>query len=114
MHEVAIAQEIIEIVKGYLPKTNNVSVKSIKVDLGDFSNIMPDALKFGFEVLIQDSELKGALLELNHIPLKIRCNSCGTESELEEPFFYCPKCSSGSVVIITGTEMRVVEIELND
>ncbi len=114
MHEISIAEEIIEIVSGYLPQAKNISVKSVMINLGKFSNIMPEALKFGFEVLINDTKLNGATLNINKIPLTIRCNNCGTESELDEPFFYCPNCESGSVEILTGMEMNVIEIELND
>ena len=114
MHEVAIAQEIIEIVKSYLPNEDNVYVKSVKIDLGDFSNILPEALKFSFDVLLTDTELKGAKLEITKIPLKIKCSDCGHIAILDEPFFFCPDCSSPNVEILSGTELKVVEIELKE
>ncbi|OGU12098.1 MAG: hydrogenase maturation nickel metallochaperone HypA [Ignavibacteria bacterium GWB2_35_12] len=114
MHEVSIAQEIIEIVKSYLPKNNHVSVKSVKVEVGEFSNILPEALSFGFEVRTENSELKGAELIISKIPLTVKCKDCGYISTLEEPFFFCNSCESANVEILTGTELNVIEIELND
>ena len=114
MHEVSIAQEIIEIVKGYLPTNNRISVKSVKVEIGEFSNILPEALSFGFEVMTENSELKGAELIISKIPLTVKCRDCESISTLDEPFFFCKACESVNVEIITGTEMKVIEIELND
>ncbi|TAL67023.1 MAG: hydrogenase maturation nickel metallochaperone HypA [Bacteroidetes bacterium] len=114
MHEVSIAQEIIEIVKDYLPDGNGISVKSVKVDVGDFSNILPEALTFGFEVLTDNSGMKGAELIINKIPLTVNCINCNYISTLDEPLFFCKKCKSPNVEILTGTELKVTEIELND
>lgn len=114
MHEVSIAQEIIEIVIGYLPKNNHVSVKSVKVEIGEFSNILPEALCFGFKVLTDITNMKGAELIISKIPLTVKCRNCGNISTLDEPFFFCNACDCANVDILTGTEMRVIEIELND
>ena len=114
MHEVSIAQEIIEIVRDYIPGDNGIKVKSVKVALGEFSNILPDALSFGFEVLTDNTELKGTELIINKIPLTVSCMQCKEISTLDEPFFFCKKCESPNVEILTGTEMNVTEIELYD
>ncbi|MBI5325272.1 MAG: hydrogenase maturation nickel metallochaperone HypA [Ignavibacteriae bacterium] len=114
MHEVSIAQEIIDIVNEYLPSENGNTVKTVKVDIGEFSNILPEALSFGFEVLTCNSELKGVELIINKIPLMIGCKNCGKRTQLEEPFFFCSKCESADVEILSGIEMKVTEIEFND
>src|SRR3972149_3536246 len=95
MHEVSIAQEIIEIVKDYLLTNNHVSVKSIKVEIGDFSNILPEALSFGFKVMTENTDMTGAELIISKIPLTVKCRDCENISILEEPFFFCNSRSMG-------------------
>jgi len=56
----------------------------------------------------------GAKLEIVEIPVSIICNNCNITSEIEPPVFACPDCGNNQIKIISGTEMRVDEIELND
>lgn len=114
MHEVSIASEIIEIVNTYLKNGDKQKVKFVKIELGEFSNIFPDALKFGYNVLINETPLKNSELFIDIIPMKIRCIDCESESLLDDPLFFCPKCESANVKILSGTEMKITEIELFD
>ncbi|MCX6152682.1 MAG: hydrogenase maturation nickel metallochaperone HypA [Candidatus Kapabacteria bacterium] len=114
MHEVSIASEIIEIVRQNLPDGFDNKVKSVKLDLGEFTNIVPEALKFGFEVLTEGTELDGAQLIMNILPLKIECQICENVSLTEPGYFFCVKCGTDKVNIISGKEMKVVEIEIYD
>ena len=114
MHEVSIAQEIIDIVRNYLPDDKDTSVKSVKVAIGEFSSIHAESLKFGYKVLTKDTNLQNSFLNIENIPLTVKCHECGAESILGEPLFFCPDCSGSKVEIISGTEMKVVEIEIYD
>ncbi|MBM2816592.1 MAG: hydrogenase nickel insertion protein HypA [Ignavibacteria bacterium] len=112
MHEVSIARNIIEIVNSYLPATNNVSVKSVKVKVGAFTSILPDALRFGYEVLTCGTNLQDSILDILEVSLKVKCNICGSISGGEPSFLYCHSCGSHDVEIIEGTELNVSEIEI--
>ncbi len=112
MHELAIAKEIIDIVRDYLPKDKSYKIKSVKVELGKFSNIEFEALKFGFECLANETELKGATLDIEVVPLSIRCKECNYSEIISDPIFICPKCNCENVEITSGTEKRVLEIEI--
>ncbi|HED38407.1 MAG TPA: hydrogenase maturation nickel metallochaperone HypA [Ignavibacteria bacterium] len=114
MHELSIAQSIIDLVYQYLPEKNFGAVKSVNVKIGKFSNILTDSLEFCFDALIKDSPLQGASLKIKNIPVQIECLECKTISDIEPPIFLCPNCNSSSIKIISGTEMQVVEIELKD
>jgi hydrogenase nickel incorporation protein HypA/HybF len=46
MHEMAIAQSIIEIVEREARKHNSGSVKRVKVQIGEFSGVVKEALEF--------------------------------------------------------------------
>jgi hydrogenase nickel incorporation protein HypA/HybF len=114
MHELSVAQEIVSIVNQYVPDPKPNSVKSVKVKIGKLSNILTDSLTFCFEAITSDTPLNGAKLEVIETPVKIICNSCNKESEIEPPVFACPVCGNNQIKIISGTELRVDEIELFD
>lgn len=114
MHELSIAQSIIDIVNQYLPNENFHSVKSVNIKVGKFSNILVDSLEFCFDALIKDTPLQGATLKIKNIPVQIKCSKCQKISEIEPPIFLCPNCSNNSIKIISGTEMQVEDIELNE
>lgn len=114
MHEVSIAQEIISIAESCFAHGNCFSVQSVRVEIGEFSNIMIEPLEFAFNILIKESRMPDAKLIIKHIPLSIKCHDCWKISYLNEPFFYCAECESSHVEILTGTEMKVTEIEIEE
>jgi hydrogenase nickel incorporation protein HypA/HybF len=114
MHELSIAQEILRIVHQYVPDPQPNNIKSVKVSIGKMSNILTDSLTFCFEAITSDSALNGTKLEIIENPVKIICLNCSKESEIEPPVFACPVCGHNQIKIISGTEMRVEEIELFD
>ena len=60
------------------------------------------------------SVLEGAELHIEEIPVKARCKTCGYEWIAKEPIFICEKCDSGAVGIISGRELDITSIEVDD
>ena len=114
MHELSVAQEIINIVNSYLPENNPANVKAVKVKVGKLSNILTDSLTFCFEALTNETNLKGAKLETVDVPVKVFCLNCYKESEIANPVFACPNCNHTKLKMISGMELQVDEIELFD
>jgi hydrogenase nickel incorporation protein HypA/HybF len=113
MHEVSFAGEIINIVSESIPKETKVSVKCIKISLGEYSNIVPESLKFCFDILKNETCLNHAVLDIEIIPLIVQCFICDRISTLDDPLLFCPKCQSRYVKIISGTEAVIKEIILD-
>ena len=114
MHELSVTQEILEIVKQYLPNPASSTIKSVKIKVGRLSNILPDSLSFCYEALTSQTDLEGSKLIINESPLVISCPNCEAEIEMEPPVFVCPTCGNSQIKIISGTELYVEEIELYD
>jgi len=114
MHELSVAQEILGIVHQYIPNPKPDTVKSVKVSVGRLSNVLKDSLTFCFEAITSDTPLKGTMLEIIELPVKIQCSSCNEISEIDEPVFACPNCGDNQIIVISGTELKVDEIELYD
>lgn len=111
MHEMSITQGIIDLC---LQHAGGRAVKSLKVEIGQLSSVVPDAIEFCFEACSRGTLLDGAKLDIVRIPGKGHCQECGTETALSELFAACDSCGSYQVRIIAGEEMRVTEIEVED
>jgi hydrogenase nickel incorporation protein HypA/HybF len=114
MHELSIAQEIISIVQQHVPAGQSQSVKAVRMKIGKMTAILPDSLQFCFDALITGSPMEGAKLEIDSIPLTLRCHECKKESALEGCAFVCPECGSANMQVIAGNELNIIEIELHD
>ncbi len=108
MHELGITRNIIAIVTEH---AGEQQVKRVALDIGKLSAIMPDAIRFCFDVCIKDTLLEKATLEINEIPGLGRCESCGTEIELEQ-LFGCCDCGSSRIKCIAGEELKIKEMEV--
>jgi len=111
MHEMSITQGIIELC---LQHAGGRRVISLEVEIGELSNVVPEAIEFCFAACSLDTLLDGAELAIIRIPGRGECRGCGYETPLKELFGACQQCGSNRVVIVAGEEMRVREIEVED
>jgi hydrogenase nickel incorporation protein HypA/HybF len=111
MHEMSITQGIIDICESH---AGGRRVLSVDVEIGELSSVVPDAVAFCFEACSQDTLLQGARLTIVRIPGSGLCLDCGAETPLTAIFGACQHCGSYKVRIVTGEEMRVREIEVEE
>ncbi len=112
MHELSIAQSIIEIAENIARENDSKAVKKIKVQIGEFSGVVKEALEFSFDIAKVGTIAENAELEIEIVKFKSICNSCGFVLETMDDFnLFCPNCSE-PMSIISGREMRVEYIEI--
>lgn len=111
MHEMAIAQSILDIVVQHAAQQTG-KVTRIKLQVGQMTQVVPEALQFGFQALAQGTVAEGALLEIDRIPVTIRCHSCQQTFQLEQFRFICPECQASKVELLTGRELAVEYLEV--
>jgi hydrogenase nickel incorporation protein HypA/HybF len=106
MHEMALAEGILDIVLSYADKNEAKKVTEISVLVGEMTGVVDESLEFCFT-----SIAKGAKLILKRIPLVARCLECGKETKIERYNFTCPHCGSLRMETISGRELRVESLE---
>ncbi len=111
MHELSIAQGILEIVQQYVPEEQAAGVRSVKIRIGPLSGVVPESLDFSFDAIVAETPWYGAKLDLVHVPARLHCNGCAQDFEARELVFCCPGCGSPEIRMISGNELEVVEIE---
>jgi hydrogenase nickel incorporation protein HypA/HybF len=115
MHELSIAQSILEIVQQYVPEPRDAAqVRAVRVRVGRMSGIVPETLEFCFTAITHDTPLESARLDLEVVPIRCRCVSCDVSFEAEPPVYLCPKCASAHVEVLSGGELQVIHLELVD
>jgi hydrogenase nickel incorporation protein HypA/HybF len=115
MHELSIAQSIIDIVLQHLPEEANGEVHSVRVRVGRLSGIVPQSLDFCFNSIVDGTPLNGARLEIETVAVTAECLTCGdTFTKDDDTVYICPQCSGNDLRFIEGTELQVVEVALVD
>ena len=115
MHEMGIAIEIVKIATDSIPANlKNPKVARINLKVGKLASVVPVSLKFCFEVAAKDTSMEGALLHIEEIEVTVRCKSCGHFWTAMTPTFICEKCDGGSVDLLSGRELDIVSIEVEE
>jgi hydrogenase nickel incorporation protein HypA/HybF len=112
MHELSLAQGIVDIVADAARAESFSRVTRIKVVVGGLAPVEPDALAFGFEVVAKGTVAEGARLELSRPPGLGRCAGCDREVPLAQRGEACPGCGGYEIVVTAGDELRVTELEV--
>jgi len=111
MHEMAITQGIIDICE---KNAGGRRVLSVAVEIGELSSVVPDAVEFCFEACSQGTLLEGARINIIRIPGSGTCLDCGADTPLTALFDACQSCGGYQVKVVSGEEMRVREIEVDE
>jgi hydrogenase nickel incorporation protein HypA/HybF len=112
LHELSIAESILDIATAEAVKHDASAVTAIKLRLGEFTGVVREALEFAFEIARQGTVAQRAVLEIEHVPLETRCPGCGLTARPGEDFcLACERCGK-QVEILSGREMQVEYVDL--
>ncbi len=115
MHEMGIAMQVVEIATASIPEhLKNSRVQGVYLKIGKLSSVVPDSLRFCFDIVSKDSAIAGAVLYIEEIPVTARCKSCDNHWTIDGPAFSCPRCNSGTIELTSGQELDISSIELED
>lgn len=108
MHELAIADAVVSMA---LEQAAGRRVSRVGMRIGYLRQVVPSSLRFGFELIARDTRAEGAELEIEHIPVRVWCEACGTESQAVALPLMCAGCGGWDVAVRSGDEMLVDWIE---
>ncbi len=108
MHELAITQSIVDTVTA---RTGAAKVSVVTVRVGRLSGVIPDAMRFCFELVTESTPLAGARLDVEEPEGRGRCRSCGADVVLPDMILLC-SCGSADVEVTAGRELAVASVEV--
>ena len=114
MHELAIAQSIMETVLDEKLRLELDTIEGVTVRVGALSGVLPDALQFSFDAIRVATQLEQCQLTIETVPITVRCRKCEKNTRVENYLFVCPTCTSTDVEVITGYELDIAYLEIPD
>ena len=115
MHEMGIAMEVLRIAQESVPaEMVGVRIQRIHLKVGQLSAVVPESLRFCFEVAAKETIADGAELAIEEIKVNARCKDCMHEWSVDEAVFVCPACDSGNIDLLSGRELNIESIEIEE
>lgn len=115
MHEMGIAMEVLRIAQESVPpEMAGVRIRRIRLKIGQLSAVVPESLRFCFDVAAKETMADGAELAIEEVQVNARCNDCRHEWEVDGPVFVCPACESGDIDLLSGRELNIESIEIEE
>jgi hydrogenase nickel incorporation protein HypA/HybF len=111
MHEIKIAEELSVIVVDKAREARLSVVETVNVSFGQLVQIVPEIFEFAFREAVRDTVAEKAALNIEIIPLEMRCLSCGAEYSPSENFPSCRTCGAPEIKVVHGKELFIKSIE---
>jgi len=112
MHELSLAESILERVIEKSIALDFSCVSDITLTIGELSCIEPDNLKWYLGEISANSPLACTNIHINKTQGKMHCNHCNESFNSNELYCCCPHCDSTDKRIISGDEMIISSIEI--
>jgi hydrogenase nickel incorporation protein HypA/HybF len=112
MHELSVAQALVEQVENIARDRHAEYATKIRVKIGPLSGVVPELLASAFPLAAAGSAAEQAKLELTEAPIRVRCQTCGAESDAAANRLLCGKCGDWHTQVISGDELILESVEL--
>lgn len=116
MHELSIMSNILEIVIKHAQQNGAKKVAKIHLSVGELSDYIPDWMQTYFDFASKDTIAEKAELVVESVKASMRCDDCSIQFNFNKQNwnFSCPQCSSPNVTIVSGRELTVKSIEIEE
>lgn len=114
MHELGIANSILNTVLQERTRQKWPAVESIVLRIGLLSDVVPEALEFNFDIIKENTPLSQTRLVIERVPIKAECRTCQDEFAVENLGFACPQCGCGQIEITQGEELDIAYLEVEE
>jgi len=114
MHEMGIANSILKAVASEMRRYPKARATKVAVRVGELAALDAESLRFCFEALSRDTKLQGLQLEIEPCPRLHRCDPCQREFAVRDYEFACPQCGSSATKCISGDELELAYLEVEE
>ena len=112
MHELSLIANLFDIMEKKAEEKKSRKITFVKLKVGLHSGAVPELLKSAFDIYKKDTIASEAELEIETVPLKIKCRDCSEVMVKDDLVFSCDKCGSNHLETIAGTDMFLEKMEL--
>lgn len=112
MHELAITQNILDIVLIEAKAAQSDKITKINLVIGELSGVVSDCVQFYFDFLKKGNPAEGATIDFRLVPAELRCRDCQTNFNPQDSAWICPHCQSTRLEVISGRNCYIESIEV--
>ncbi len=112
MHEMSLAEGILQIVEDTARANAAAQVRAVLLEIGALSHVEEQSLRFCFDAVTRGTVADGARLDVMATPGRAWCMPCGESVALTRLGEACPFCGGYQLQVTQGDEMKVKEIEV--
>ncbi len=109
MHELGIVVQVVDLASA---RANGARVHKLTLEIGKLSLVMPEAVRFCWDVAAKGTALEGCVLDIVLVDGRGRCRACSAEVLLERPLGRCT-CGSTDLEWIGGMDVRIAKMEVD-
>jgi len=113
MHELPIAESILEIATRHAEQAGAQRITDIHLVIGQLSSIVDESISFYWDIVSNATVAEGAELHFRRIQTEMLCLDCNQHYHPGEANLACPDCQSAKVKVIAGEEFSLEAIEVD-
>lgn len=110
MHELSIAEGIIEVVERTAQQNGVARVKKVRIAVGELAGVDIPSLRFAWDSVTKMGVAQGAELEIERPLGQAWCMDCSVAVPLKKFGDPCPHCGGFHLTPTGGRDMRVLEL----
>jgi hydrogenase nickel incorporation protein HypA/HybF len=111
MHELAICQALIAQVED-IASRRQARVRQVRVGVGPLCGVEAQLLADAYPLACAGTSAEGSLIAIEATVPRVRCRSCGAESEVAVNRLVCGACGDWRTDLLAGDEMLLLSVEL--
>jgi hydrogenase nickel incorporation protein HypA/HybF len=109
VHELGLCEAILEAVEN---RAQGRRVTGVKVRVGALHRVVEPVWDQAFTLAAAGTVAEGAAMNLEVIPVEVRCRECGKVTSSDDPLAVCPACGGADLDIEGGDELTLESIEV--
>ena len=113
MHELSLTQSLVEIAAEHAQRAGATAIRSITLEVGDLSGVLPEALEFAFDVCRTGTMAAASTLNIRRVAGRGHCTACAADAVVTQLTAVCPACGALTFELVAGLELRVLELEID-
>ena len=112
MHELSVTQGLLKICLEEGKKHNIKRIKEINIKVGELTDLVPNCISYYFNIIAKDTIAENTRINIERIPVEIKCNKCSYKGRLGKNNYVCPRCKGNKYEIIRGREFYLDTLEV--
>lgn len=107
MHEMAVVEGLMRILSDKARENGVGRISRVRLKIGRLRGLDSRQIRGCFELFAEDTIAAGAELDIEEIGVRARCQTCGTEYDVQRYSFDCPNCGGDDADVLRGRELYI-------